>query len=118
MKTLIQLIVYTFASVALYAQDAPAIPHDTLDIPPNALRVVAEVISADEQMAVLKIEQVVGQGRGVITMLNQGDEITVRMPGRNKPEVKAKIEVDIREKMDVGAMPSSYILLTFRTVEH
>ena len=117
MKTLILLLSYTFCSVTLCAQDLPVVAHDTLNIPPNALRILAEVISADDHMAVLKVERVVGHGHGVITMPNQGDDVTVRIPGRNKPEAKTKIEVDIKEKIDIGATPSSYILLTFRRVE-
>jgi hypothetical protein len=112
---LISLIV--LSSMAVKAQEDKPMAYDTLNIAPGTLRVIAEVKSADERMVVLQIDSLIGYGQGVLTVLNAGDEVTARLPGQNKPEVSSKINVDLREKMDVGALPSSYILLHYKTVE-
>jgi hypothetical protein len=90
---------------------------DSTDLPPHSVRVIATVKSADFDYMVIVIEYVVAYSRGISATPMQGDELTVRLPGRNKPEIESRIEVDLKESIDVGAMPSSYIMLDYRSIE-
>jgi hypothetical protein len=93
------------------------ISQDTIQLPPHSLRAIAKVKSADYDYMVIIIENVVSYSRGVTATPVQGDELTVRLPGRNKPENDSRIEVDLKESIEVGAMPSSYIMLDYRTID-
>lgn len=90
---------------------------DTTDLPPHSIRLIATVKHADADMMVIIVEHLVTYTRGATTAPETGSELTVRLPGRNKPETNSRIEVDLKEKLDVGAMPSSYIMLGYRTIE-
>jgi hypothetical protein len=90
---------------------------DTVELPPHSIRAIATVKSADYDHMIIVIENVVAYSRGVTATPLQGDELTVRLPGRNKPEHDTRIEVDLKESIDVGALPSSYIVLAYRTID-
>lgn len=117
MKRMLLMLAGVILATTLRAQSQTVILQDTINIPPNTLRAIAYVVSADDQMVVLKIEQVTGYGKDVNTIFNKDDMISAQMPGKNKPEVNAKVMVDLKEKLNVGAITSSYILLTFKTVD-
>lgn len=89
---------------------------DTIQLPPHSIRAIATVKSADFDYVVIVIENVIAYSRGVTATPLQGDELTVRLPGRNKPENESRIEIDLKESIEVGAMPSSYIMLDYRTI--
>jgi hypothetical protein len=90
---------------------------DSTSLPSHSVRAIATVKSADYDYMVIVIEHVVSYSRGVTITPNQGDEITVRLPGRNKPQNNSRIEVDLKESIEVGALPSAYIMLDFRTID-
>ena len=90
---------------------------DSTDLPAHSIRAIAKVRSAEYDYMVIVIENVVSYSRGVTSTPVEGDELTVRLPGRNKPAIDSRIEVDLKESIDVGAMPSSYIALDFRSID-
>jgi hypothetical protein len=90
---------------------------DSTELPSHSLRAIATVKSADYDYMVIVIENVVSYSRGITATPMQGDELTVRLPGRNKPQNDSRIEVDLKESIEVGAMPSSYIMLDYRTID-
>jgi hypothetical protein len=90
---------------------------DTTELPSHSLTAIAKVKSAEYDYMVIVIENVVAYSRGISATPMQGDELTVRLPGRNKPQHDSRIEVDLKESIDVGALPSSYIMLDYRTID-
>jgi hypothetical protein len=90
---------------------------DSTELPSHSVRVIASVKSADFDYMTIVVEHVVSYTRGLSATPAQGDELTVRLPGRNKPENESRIEVDLKESIDIGATPSSYIVLAYRTIE-
>ena len=90
---------------------------DSTELPAHSLRAIATVKSADYEQMIIVIETIVSYSRGVTAMPSEGDELTVRLPGRNKPDTESTIEVDLKESLDVGALPSSYIMLDYRTID-
>jgi hypothetical protein len=90
---------------------------DTTELPPHSLTAIATVKNAEYDYMVIVIENVVAYSRGITATPMPGDELTVRLPGRNKPQHESRIEVDLKESIDVGAMPSAYIMLDYRTIE-
>lgn len=115
MRYLIVLVLITFASFSGNSQ--VTVVDDSTELPAHSLRAIAKVKSADYDYMVIVIENVVSYSRGISATPEEGDEITVRLPGRNKPRNETRIEVDLKESIDLGAMPTSYIVLDFRTIE-
>jgi hypothetical protein len=114
LTVLIFLLVST--SISVNSQDVPT-TEDSSDLPAHSIRVIAKVISSDYDYMVITVEQVVAYGSGTNTTPQSGEEIPVRLPGREKPDEGSRIEVDLKEKIDVGAMPTSYIMLNYKTIE-
>jgi len=115
MKTLILFFLTLFGYTSIHAQDSYLL-RDTQTLPQHSIRAIATVVSAEQNMMTIKIEEVTAYSRGASITPMQGDEITVRLPGRNGPEVDNRIEVDLKEKIDVGALPSAYIMLDYETL--
>lgn len=116
MKNFILLLFLLVFSAAVRSQDSTAV-YNYEQLPPHGLRLIATVRNPGTDVMVIQVEHIVEYSRGVTSTPSTGDEITVRLPGRNSPGENARIEVDLMEKIDIGAMPSSYIMLNFRTIE-
>jgi hypothetical protein len=78
---------------------------------------VAKVISVSPEVMTIKVENVVTYSDGVAALPEKDDEIVVRLLGHNTPELESRIEVNVKEKIDIGALPSSYIMLDYKTIE-
>jgi hypothetical protein len=116
MRYLITFLIVVFTAFAGKSQ-MTIFSQDTTELPSHSFRAIAKVKSADYEYMVIVIENVVSYSRGISATPSEGDEITVRLPGRNKPEAETRIEVDLKESIDLGAMPTSYIMLDYRTIE-
>jgi len=116
MKNFILLLFLLVFSAAVRSQDSTDVD-DYEHLPAHSLRLIATVVNPGTDVMVIHVEHVVEYSRGVTSTPNTGDEIAVRLPGRNSPAENARIEVDLMEKIDIGALPSSYIMLNFRTIE-
>jgi hypothetical protein len=116
MKYLITILLVVVTAFAGNSQIS-TITEDSTDLPSHSLRAIAKVKSADYDQMVIVIENVVAYSRGITTIPIPGDELIVRLPARNKPQNESRIEVDLKESIDVGALPSSYIVLDFRTID-
>lgn len=116
MKYLASLLL-VFIVFSSKSQMNDLVVQDTVDLPPHSIRAIATVKSADFDYMVIVIENVIAYSRGVTATPLQGDEITVRLPGRNKPQNESRIEVDLKESIELGAMPSSYIMIDYRTID-
>ena len=116
MKCLISILLVCLTIISSNSQVSP-ITDDSTELPSHSMRLIASVKSADYNYMTIVVESVVSYTRGISATPAQGDELTVRLPGRNKPEDASRIEVDLKESIDIGAVPSSYIVLEFRTIE-
>jgi hypothetical protein len=116
MKYLATFLLVMITAFAGKSQIA-TIVKDSTELPSHSLRAIATVKSADYDYMVIVIETVVSYSRGITATPVQGDELTVRLPGRNKPQNDSRIEVDLKESIDLGAMPTSYIMLDYRTID-
>jgi len=116
MKAFITLFVIFAAVISVNSQDT--IPtSDDADISEGSIRLIAKVVQADYDYMTIEVEDIIGYGKGVTAAPAKGEEITVKLPGRDKPKNETRIEVDLKEKIDVGALPTSYIVLEYRTIE-
>jgi hypothetical protein len=115
MKIIAVILFLSFT--ALNGNSQTTIEADSTELPSHSIRIIAKVKSADYDYMTLVVENVVEYSRGAGNTPQQGDEITVRLPGRSKPQNDTRIEADLKESIELGAVPSSYIALDFRTIE-
>ena len=113
----IAAILLVFAFVSPTHSQTSVTMQDTTELPAHSLRAIATVKDADYDFMTIVVENVVAYSRGVTSTPTAGDELIVRLPGRNKPKTDSRIEVDLQESIDLGAAPSSYLALGFRTIE-
>lgn len=116
MKFFITILSVLTFTISVNSQDTIPNPNDA-DINEGSIRLIAKVLQADYNYMTIKVEDIVGYGEGVTAAPAKGDELTVKLPGRDKPMNETRIEVDLKEKIDIGALPTSYIVLDFRTIE-
>jgi hypothetical protein len=81
---------------------------------PDALKVVVNVKVVTDDYAVLVVEEVLDFGRHVRASVQTGDELTVINPGRYSPRERSRIVVTLREKLTLGAVNSTFIILAFQ----
>lgn len=84
---------------------------------PDGLRLIGTVKEKNENFLTLKIEEVVSFGSHIRVVPDEGDEITVRLPGQRPPEDETRIVIDIKENILVGETPSAYLMTNFETIE-
>lgn len=113
---LVGALLFCLIAITAPSQVEP-VESDSTNLPSYSLRVIASVKSADEDHAVIGVENIVSYSSGATAAPEEGEEITVRLPGRNRLPIDARIEADIKESIEVGALPSGYILLDFRTIQ-
>jgi hypothetical protein len=82
----------------------------------NGLRLIGTVEEKNENFLTLKIEEVVSLGSDIRVVPDEGDEITVRLPGQRPPEDQTRIIIDIKEKTQVGETPSAYLMTSYETI--
>ena len=116
MKAFITILAVFAIVVSVNSQDTLPNPNDA-DINEGSIRLIAKVLQADYDYMTIRVEDIVGYGAGVTAAPAKGEELTVKLPGRDKPKNETRIEVDLKEKIDIGALPTSYIVLDFRTIE-
>ena len=90
---------------------------DSVSTISHSIRLIAHVKDMDQDYVLIEVEEVVSFSNGIYLTPALGDEILVRLPGREMPKKESRIEVDLQEKVDVGAMPTGYIMTSFRTIE-
>jgi hypothetical protein len=83
----------------------------------HSIRLIAQVKDLDQDYILIEVEEVISYTNGIYLTPASGDEILVRLPGRELPKKQSRIEIDLKEKIDVGAMPTGYIMTGFRTIE-
>jgi len=83
----------------------------------HSIRLIAHVKDLDEDYVLLEVEEVISFSSGIYLTPALGDELLVHLPGREMPKKESRIEVDLQEMVDVGAMPTGYILTNFKTIE-
>ena len=109
---LLFILLFSFALGNAVAQTNQAAPVDTIAIHPNTIRITGQVLSSVKRSAVLKIEQIVGTGMGIVNSLAEGEEITIQLPeDEAKLVANEKVTVDLREKIGVDASVSTYALI-------
>jgi hypothetical protein len=84
---------------------------------PHSILLAATVTDTNEDFIRLEIEGVMKYGNKIYVLPEEGDEITVRLPSRRPPEKHSRILIELREKVSVGPVPSSYIMLDYQTIE-
>ena len=82
----------------------------------DGLRLIGTVEEKNENFLTLKIEEVVGFGSQIYVVPEEGDEITVSLPGQRPPEDQTRIVIDIKEKTEVGESPSGYLMTSYETI--
>lgn len=112
---LLILMIITISPPVNSRQSDQIINHSELS--PYSLRVIASVTEGNFDQVILLVEEVIDYGSGIKTTPVGGESITVRLPGRDKPGTNSRIEVELLEKVEVGATPSSYIMTGFKTIE-
>lgn len=117
MKTLPFLLVCVFLTACSNAQVADAVPGDTINMSPNIIRIHARVITAEKNAAVVEVIEVIAYGAGVVNILAEGQEVTIRLPDSEPLTANQTIEADLREKMGVDAGNSTYSLLSAKKID-
>ena len=90
---------------------------DSMSEVSHSIRLIAQVKDLDQDYVLIEVEEVISFTNGIYLTPASGDEILVRLPGRELPKKESRIEIDLKEKVDVGAMPTGYIMTSFRTIE-
>jgi hypothetical protein len=108
MKLLIILLLLTFN---MPANDLEKDKH------PYSIQLLATVQEKSEDYVTLHIEEVIDYGSKVYVLPQEGEKLTVRLPARRSPENNTTIIIQLQEKISVGANPSSYIMVDYRTIE-
>lgn len=117
MKVMYLFLVFLFLNACSHAQIPDAAMSDTINIPPNTIRIYAQVISTDKNTAVVKVIEVIAHGAGIVNILSAGQEVTIRVSKNLKITARETIEADLREKMGIDASGSTYSLLSAKKVE-
>jgi hypothetical protein len=115
MNILVTVLLTLCVSVLGQSQQADSVETGSLTY--HSLRVIARVADSTPDYMLIVIERVTETSPGLSSMPQDEEEIWVRLPGRDMPRKETRIEADLQEKIEVGAMPSSYILLGYRTIE-
>ena len=95
------------------------VPTDDLnnETPPYSIQLVATVQEKNEDFVTLHVDEVIDYGSKIYVLPQECDELTVRLPASRSPQNHTTIIIDLRERISVGANPSSYIMLDYRTIE-
>jgi hypothetical protein len=100
------LIIFLISTLALPTNNLERDKH------PYSIQVVATVHETSEDYVTLLVEEVIDYGSKIYVLPQEGDKLTVRLP-----ENKTTIIIQLQEKISVGANPSSYIMVDYRTIE-
>jgi hypothetical protein len=84
---------------------------------PYSIQLVATVQEKSEDFVTLHIEEIIDYGSKIYILPQEGEKLTVRLPARRPPENNTTIIIRLQEKISVGANPSSYIMVDYRTIE-
>ena len=117
MKKIFGIYVLLQISFLSHSQQSIRLATADGDLPSHSMTVVATVENIGTEIMTIKVEHVVTSTNGIGILPDEGDEISVKVSEDNSPSVDSRIEVDLKEKIDVGAQPTSYIMLGFRTIE-
>ena len=82
----------------------------------DGIRLIGTVEERNEDFLTLRIEEVVSFGSHIHVVPDEGDEITVRLPGQRPPEDQTRIIIDIKENTQVGETPSAYLMTSYETI--
>ncbi len=99
------------------SSQATSVSADSMSLNSHSIRLIAHVKDMDQDYVLIEVEEIISYTNGIYITPASGDEILVRLPGRETPKKESRIEVDLQEKIDVGAMPTGYIMTSFRTIE-
>lgn len=116
MKTVVFAIIFLMPCFGMSSQ-ATFVISDSMAVESHSIRLIAHVKDMDQDYVLIEVEEVVSYTTGIYITPASGDEILVRLPGREIPKKESRIEIDLQEKIDVGAMPTGYIMTSFRTIE-
>ena len=105
------LIIFLISTLGLPTNNSERDKH------PYSIQVVATVHETSEDYVTLLVEEVIDYGSKIYVLPQEGDKLTVRLPARRSPENKTTIIIQLQEKISVGANPSSYIMVDYRTIE-
>jgi len=84
---------------------------------PHTILLVATVEETSEDFIRVEIEEVMKYGSKIYVLPEEGDKITVRLPARRPPENNTTIMIELREKISLGPIQSSYIMLDYQTIK-
>jgi hypothetical protein len=116
MKLLLISIFFSLLPYAPGSSQQVLVKKDTTDLRSHSIRLIANVKDMDQDYIVIVVEQVLSYSLGIMVTPETGDEIVVRLPGREMPKKESRIEIDLQENIEVGALPSGYIMLEYRTI--
>jgi hypothetical protein len=116
MKVLVFLLFLLVPCFGINSQAALVTP-DSVAYTSHSIRLIAQVKDLDQDYILIEVEEIVSFTNGIYITPASGDEILVRLPGREVPKKESRIEIDLQEKVDVGAMPTGYIMTSFRIID-
>lgn len=116
MKVLVLALLIASPGFSINSQTV-SIRTDSVFLNAHSIRLIAHVKDMDQDHILIEVEEVVSFTNGIYITPASGDEILVKLPGRDMPKKESRIEIDLHELIDVGAMPTGYIMTGYRTID-
>lgn len=110
-----KFLLFLFGLIVTHAASGQDVQRpEPSDLPPGTMRILCDVLSANQETASVLIIEVMGTGRAITNPVAQGDTVTIRTQTKPLKNARQKVVMSIREKQSVDASNTEFVLLEWK----